>query len=123
MSRALPSFVLIIIYILMISLRAGKAGKKSGSSSSSGASSAGGAATPRPDRPTPTIPSLARRSSRRDDDCEYGEVNHHYSHQSEKRVAQLDGYLKAGLIDKKEYAQMLERYTRQDQIYDSYNNS
>ena len=122
MSRALPSFIIIILYIVLVSLRAGKAGKKSGSSSS-GASSAGGATAARPDRPTPTIPSLARKSSRRDDDCEYGEVNHHYSHQSEKRVAQLDGYLKAGLIDKKEYAQMLERYTRQDQIYDSYNNS
>ena len=119
MARSVSTFVIILIYVLMISLRAGKAGKKK--NSSSGASSAGGTAAARPDRPTPTIPSLARRSSRRDDDCEYGEVNHRYSHQSERRVAQLDGYLKAGLIDKKEYAEMLERYTRQDKIYDTYN--
>ena len=115
MTRSVSTFVIILIYVLMISLRAGKAGKKKDTSAAKDTAAA------RPDRPTPTIPSLARRSSRKDDDCEYGEVNHRYSHQSERRVAQLDGYLKAGLIDKKEYAEMLERYTRQDKIYDSYN--
>lgn len=50
----------------------------------------------------------------REQECAYGEENHRFSHNSERRVAQLDGYLKAGLIDRKEYAQMLERYQRMD---------
>ena len=35
-------------------------------------------------------------------------------------IKQLDGYLKAGLIDKKEYREMLERYTRLDHQLDDY---
>ena len=50
----------------------------------------------------------------REEECAYGDVNHRYSHNADRRVAQLDGYLKAGLIDRKEYAQMLERYQRMD---------
>ena len=114
MSRSIPTLILVIIYVLAIALRAGRR---------KGAQNAKAAAperTARPDRPTPTIPALARRRTHKDD-CEYGEGNHQYSHASEKRVAQLKGYLEAGLIDKKEYAQMLERYTRQDEIYETYN--
>ncbi len=67
--------------------------------------------------PAPTAPVPARWKA--DPECEYGEVNHAYSHENQARVAQLDGYLKAGLIDKKEYRQMLERYRRQEQYFDS----
>lgn len=120
MDRSLPTFLIILLYIVLISLRSGK--KKKGASSTDGPESAPKSAqAPRQDRPAPTLPSLNRKASRKDDDCDYGEVNHRYSHQSERRVEQLDSYLKAGLIDKKEYAEMLERYTRQDQLYETYN--
>ena len=115
MSRAIPTFVLFIIYIVLIILRSAK---KTGAS---GKTSTPAQAAPRADRPTPTIPVLARRRGHKDDDCEYGEVNHQYSHDGNRRVQQLKGYLEAGLIDKKEYAQMLERYTKQDQAYENYN--
>ena len=117
MSRAMSSFVFIMIYILLITLRSARKTK----GSSSAATKPAAARTAAPDRPTPTIPALAKRRAQKDEDCDYGEVNHQYSHSNEKRVAQLKGYLDAGLIDKKEYAQMLERYTRQDQAYDSMN--
>ena len=66
-------------------------------------------------RPAATV----RRRSAHDDDCEYGDANHEYSHQNDRRLQQLNGYLKAGLIDQKEYREMLERYRRQAQYYDS----
>ena len=110
MSRVGSTFVFLIIYLVLIVLRAARKPKKTSAATKTTAATA--------DRPTPTIPSLVRRHSQKDD-CDYGEVNHSYSHTSEKRVAQLKGYLDAGLIDKKEYAQMLERYTRQDQAYET----
>lgn len=67
-------------------------------------------------RPAATV---RRRSAHADDDCEYGDANHEYSHQNDRRLQQLNGYLKAGLIDQKEYREMLERYRRQAQYYDS----
>lgn len=121
MERAFPTFVLFLIYILVIVLRAGR---KAGSANKKGGTAPTpptAPARPTADRPSPTIPALARRHAKKDDDCEYGEVNHQYSHDSQRRVQQLKGYLEAGLIDKKEYAQMLERYTRQDKIYEEYN--
>ncbi len=120
MSRIGPSFIIIILYILVIALRSARKPKGSATSAgnrNTGSQNAAPRTAPR-DRPVPTIPSLSKKNSQKDD-CEYGEINHSYSHTSEKRVAQLNGYLEAGLIDKKEYAQMLERYTRQDQIYDN----
>ena len=119
MPRYFSSLILFIIYIIAVSLFSGRK-KKNTSSSDSGTSAANRQTAARTDRPTPTIPSLANRHSKKDDDCDYGEVNHQYSHQNDKRVAQLKGYLEAGLIDKKEYNEMLERYTRQDRLYDSY---
>ena len=104
----------------------------------------GGPTPARPTRPTaspdldqparpsvlPALEKLARPSARptaekpasksvhwhpdRKDECLYGEENHRYSHNSDRRVAQLKGYLEAGLIDRKEYGEMLERYTRMD---------
>ena len=121
MPRFSSSLIIFIIYIIAVSLFSGRK-KKNTSSSGSGASAANRQTAVRADRPTPTIPSLANRHSKKDDDCDYGEVNHRYSHQNEKRVAQLKGYLDAGLIDKKESNEMLERYTRQDRLYDSYMN-
>ncbi len=104
MSRVFSIFFIMIVYILSAVMRGKKAaGKK---------------------KETPAPVNRAERSfipkKRNDDDCDYGEVNHSYSHSNEKRVKQLDGYLKAGLIDKKEYREMLERYTRLDHQLDDY---
>ena len=64
-----------------------------------------------------SAPVFTRRNAH-GDDCAYGEANHEYSHQDDRRLQQLQGYLKAGLIDQKEYREMLERYRRQSQFYD-----
>ena len=100
-----PIFWLVILLLSIIGRSTGK--KKSKSSSGSAA-----APTPRINR------DYARKS--KDDDCDYGEVNHQYSHESEGRIKQLDSYLKAGLIDKKEYAQMLARYKKAEQDFERY---
>ena len=113
MSRVGSSVIFVIIYILAIVLRGARKPKSSSSTAAKPAPTTG--------RTAAAAPALKTKRNRKDDDCEYGEINHRFSHASDRRVAQLDGYLKAGLIDKKEYAQMLERYTRQDQIYQSYN--
>ena len=115
MSRSSSFLPVLIIYIIFIVLRAvGGKNKKAGQKNDQQA----------PARPTraAAAPKSAVKASGKpaawhpdaEDECVYGEVNHRYSHSSERRVAQLTGYLKAGLIDKKEYAQMLERYTRMD---------
>ena len=111
MSEGFSFFIILIIYIVGVVLRAARKKK--------GASSTAAKTVPAAKSPAPIF---SKRRGHKDDDCEYGEINHQYSHASERRVAQLQGYLEAGLIDKKEYAQMLERYTRQDQIYSDYNN-
>ena len=115
----IASFLPMLILLVFSSLVSGK-GKKAKST---------------PDRPTPsrdygqtkTPQPAAARTGRpaakkesvhwraaREEECAYGDVNHRYSHNADRRVAQRDGYLKAGLIDRKEYAQMLERYQRMD---------
>ena len=60
------------------------------------------------------------RKKAQKDDCDYGEVNHHYSHEADRRIEQVNAYLKAGLIDKTEYRQMLERYSKTDSTFDNY---
>ena len=59
-----------------------------------------------------------KRSRGRKDEFDYGEASHRYSHVSDKRLRQVESYLKAGLIDKKEYQQMLERYSREENCFD-----
>ena len=66
----------------------------------------------------PRNPGFTTHRTVRDDDCAYGEANHEYSHQDDRRLQQLQGYLKAGLIDQKEYREMVARYRRQEQFYD-----
>ena len=66
-----------------------------------------------------SAPRRALRRTARDDDCEFGDTNHEYSHQNDRRLQQLNGYLKAGIIDQKGYREMLERYRKQAQYYDS----
>lgn len=47
------------------------------------------------------------------DDCDFGDINHAYSHDHEQRLEQLKSFLKNGLIDKKEYQTLVEKYSRQ----------
>ena len=42
--------------------------------------------------------------------CDYGELNCDYSHDYQRRVEQLNAFLKNGTIDKAEYNVLLERY-------------
>ena len=51
-------------------------------------------------------------SDKEAEECEYGAENHEYSHEEERRVAQLDNFLKNGIIDKAEYRTLRERYER-----------
>lgn len=102
-SSFLPFFILLIISSLL---------RGSGGKDKKKGANPGGQTPARPAAPAAKTRAPARRAAK--DDCEYGEVNHQYSHSVERRTAQLDGYLKAGLIDKKEYNQMLERYKRMD---------
>lgn len=46
------------------------------------------------------------------DSCDYGEANCDYSHDYERRVAQLNEFLKNGTIGRKEYNVLLERYRK-----------
>ena len=45
-------------------------------------------------------------------DCEYGDENHSFSHDSEQRLAQLDSFLKNGIIDRAEYQVLKKRYSQ-----------
>ena len=108
MSRISSFLPILFLLIFSILSRGNGKGKKTDAKTGS----------PVPARPAAPASGRTRASARRaskDDDCEYGEVNHRYSHSVERRTAQLNGYLQAGLIDKKEYNQMLERYKRMDQ--------
>ena len=108
MSRISSFLPILFLLIFSILSRGNGKGKKTDAK----------AGSPTPARPAGTAAARTRTPARRaskDGDCEYGEVNHRYSHSVERRTAQLNGYLQAGLIDKKEYNQMLERYKRMDQ--------
>ncbi len=109
-SSFFPIFWLVIIILSIISRsRTGGTKKSSGTNP----------AAPRTARPRePELPLRSRKA--KDDDCDYGEANHKFSHESEGRIRQLDSYLKAGLIDKKEYAQMLARYKKAEIDFEKY---
>lgn len=47
-----------------------------------------------------------------DRDCEYGDENHSFSHDNEQRLAQLDDFLKNGIIDRAEYNVLKKRYSQ-----------
>ena len=120
------SSLIFVLFILISTLlrSAGNKGKKSGTQA--GKQSPGQPAVPGQTRRAPARASRPAKASQAADadhtswraakeaECEYGDVNHRYSHSADRRVAQLNGYLKAGLIDRKEYSQMLERYQRMD---------
>lgn len=47
-----------------------------------------------------------------DTHCEYDELNCDFSHDYEKRIGQLNSFLKNGIIDRAEYNVLRERYTK-----------
>ena len=54
-------------------------------------------------------------SDKEAEECEYGAKNHEYSHEEERRLEQLDSFLKNGIIDKAEYQVLLDRYKNSGQ--------
>lgn len=46
------------------------------------------------------------------EECDYGDYNCDFSHDYETRVKQLNDWLKNGIIDKKEYKTMMEKYRK-----------
>ena len=54
-----------------------------------------------------------RLFGKKEEDCDYGEVNHRYSHDTQRRLEQLDGFLKSGLIDREEYRVLYRKYTQE----------
>ena len=123
MSRASGYFVFLVIYFIIAVIRglSNPKNKKSGGSAGSTAASANRTAPPISRPAAPAVrPAASASRERKSADHELGEVNHQYSHVSDKRVEQVNAYLKAGLIDKTEYRQMLERYTREDQQFTDY---
>ena len=97
------SIILIVVWIVIAALLA--RAKKKGAAKQSSRSSAAAAAQP--------VPVRSYRRPSRADNCDFGDANHYYSHQYDRRIQQLEGYLKAGLIDQKEYREMLVRYKKQ----------
>ena len=115
MSKASSFLPILIIYLLLFLGRTVGGKKKKADAQSDGRTPAQtGARTAQTAVPEKRNTKPVHWHSEKKDECLYGEVNHQYSHSSEKRVAQLKGYLQAGLIDRKEYGEMLERYTRMD---------
>lgn len=104
MSR-FPFLIILIIYFVIRTVINNAAAKKKSANAKTGAAA-------EPLRGTRVnAPQRARRESAGFD---YGRASHNYSHVSKKRLDQVNSYLQAGLIDKKEYYEMLERYDRQD---------
>ena len=44
--------------------------------------------------------------------CEFGKANHEFSHDANRRITQLDGFYKDGLIDRKEYELLKQRWSK-----------
>ncbi len=122
--------VVVLVYVVLLPLlRTRSAQKKSGGKREgreNGSSAYEGTYTAPDRRETQTADRpqtglrgfVARRRKDVDDEFDYGQASHRYSHVSDKRVEQLKSYLNAGLIDKKEYQQMLERYSREENCFD-----
>ena len=118
--------ILVILYLVLNFFLRGGAGKKKTAQKSekqSGISADGptAAALRRNGTEDTAVPERAARRTwrgKKQDDFDYGQASHAYSHLSQKRLEQVNSYLKAGLIDKKEYHQMLERYSREENCFD-----
>ncbi len=120
MSGILPILIIYFIFRFVLSAAGGKKGKNAGRRSAEKGTPAKpesrrAVARPEPVQRTPVrekafSPERTRR--RRDDNCDYGDINHQYSHDHQRRMEQLDSFLKNGIIDRAEYNVLKERYQR-----------
>ena len=44
--------------------------------------------------------------------CEFGKANHEFSHDANRRLSQLEGFYKDGIIDRKEYELLKQRWSK-----------
>ena len=44
--------------------------------------------------------------------CEFGKENHAFSHDANRRLSQLEGFYKDGIIDRKEYELLKQRWSK-----------
>ena len=44
--------------------------------------------------------------------CEFGKANHEFSHDANRRLSQLEGFYKDGIIDRKEYELLKRRWSK-----------
>ena len=65
----------------------------------------------KPQRALQSVP--LRLFGKKEEDCDYGEVNHRYSHDTQRRLEQLNGFLQSGLIDREEYRVLYRKYTQE----------
>ena len=49
--------------------------------------------------------------SKKQEPCEFGKANHEFSHDANRRITQLEGFYKDGLIDRKEYELLKQRWS------------
>jgi len=49
--------------------------------------------------------------SKKQKPCEFGKANHEFSHDAQRRIAQLEGFYKDGLIDRAEYELLKQRWS------------
>lgn len=56
------------------------------------------------------------RDVAQEDHCDFGSANCGYSHDRERRLAQLDGFLKNGLISKEEYMILYEKFSKSTEL-------
>ena len=50
-------------------------------------------------------------AGREQEPCTFGKVNHAFSHDANRRITQLDGFYKDGLIDRREYELLKKRWS------------
>lgn len=74
---------------------------------------AAGAASEASWKPQRALQSVPLRLFGKKEDCDYGEVNHRYSHDTQRRLEQLNGFLRSGLIDREEYRVLYRKYTQE----------
>lgn len=53
-----------------------------------------------------TIPAFKKQEP-----CEFGKANHEFSHDASRRIVQLEGFYKDGLIDRREYELLRQRWS------------
>lgn len=110
-------FIVIFVFWLLPAIIKGKKNQqaKGGSSNAAGANAARPAPSVQLHRPAPSMKRSAQRDFRAPEApcivCEQTGEDH-FQRDKNRRLAQLDDWLKIGLIDRNEYRVMKDRYQR-----------